>query len=252
MKIHPNVLILLICLAMTVFFTSLVVETQRNRTSLASLRNTRTLAAPDAFAVPPLAAGRRGLNWSDHDTGLSDLLTNGQQFLNAGNHEAAAKVYQAALEQQPDNQQALAAMGVVCFIQKDYEAAKSRLRRYFDLAEQDNPMLRMYLGVALMRQGKYPKALLEIQRVLPVAPEDETLNFSLACIHARLGDQNQAMAHLDKAFQTMGASILTQISTPDLDTLRDLKAFQTLVRTAMLLHQPETATAERPSSPPLQ
>ncbi len=235
--------ILAAALALTVFLTSLVLETQKTGEQRASVRSVH---------VDAVLAGTKGLLTNYQNKGsillsaetdgkpnepLQDLLDEAQNLVNAGNLEAAAEVMRRALKLDEENVNLVASLAAVHFARHEYALAEAYLQRLVKANVELDLTSRSRLGVAQMRQGKYEVARKNLSVVLEQQPNDGALHFALACTHAELNNQQSALYHLELAYAKMGLSLLNHISDPHLDRIREAEEFQRVVHALRSLDQ---------------
>jgi len=234
-NVRRGVVILAISLALTVFLTSLVLETRDNAAlySVARRQGVDAIPSPGPFTIDDLAVG--GVD-SDHDTKGSspaELVAEAHKLCQTGSPGAAADRYRDALALEPDNREALGALGMLCFSRGQYREAEAYIQRLVALKPVADHMWYGHLGVAQMRQGKCELALHNLQIVLQHEPDDGALHFALACIYAHLEATGKALDHLEMAHKQLGPELLGYISDHNLDSLRDHERFQQIVRAAV-------------------
>ena len=186
----------------------------------ALLDHNRGVSAAFAVLVDKNESGTKGSDW--------------RHFWRAGNFEGAVELLRRALQAEPDNRETLRYLGSACFERRDYAASEKHLLRLIALEPEVDPLCRMRLGVAQMRQQKYGAALGNLKILLREDPRDGALHFALACVYSRLLNANRALYHLQMAYTNLGGSILSHISDPHLDSLRNNKKFLQIVRTARI------------------
>jgi len=244
-----SIAILGVCLALTVFFTSIVLETQQGESASPRVVRRAIDASPMSFNAPatpylggaPLVAlsTAPGAAQSDAD----ELVTRAAAFYDAGNKHGAIELCRSALKRDPTDMDAKALLGCILFSDRQYEEAERCLSECAKADAGGSPLIRARLGVAQMRLGRYEPALENLRGVLREQPRDGALHFALACTHAKLGDQELALQHLRVASELLGGALLQHISDPQLDSLRESCAFQKIVRRAVRAHQHRAASA---------
>jgi len=248
-----NIPLLAVTLTLTVFLTSLVLETRDSGS------NRARVPPPELDAVP--AGGQFGivdagmlepvLRQTSPDScpsRVQEFLAEAKRFHDSGNSVGALELLRAVLILDTDHVQAIRAMGRILFADGQYEQAEPYLRRELQLSADPERLLRMRLGVAQMRQNKYGPALENLKIVLQHAPGDGAVHFALVCIYAEIGEQSRALYHLDQARTQLGATLLAHISDPHLDNLRHLRHFQRIV--CSVSRRRESAPMSLPQTPP--
>lgn len=238
---------LAVTLALTVFLTSLVLETRDNRGHRASIHF--GAANGTQVLLPRSASGSRLLDARTELASRSDeLLGEAWRFYESGNYSGALELVRAAARTDPNNPTVLEALGTVHFSLQDYAEAEAYLTRLLEVKPEMDDVSRMRLAVSQMRQRKYPAALQHLKVVAARAPGDGAVNFALACVYASLHRTEAATDHLELAYAHMGFGLLAHISDPQLDSLRGAERFQAILRAA----RAATAVAQAPAARPHQ
>jgi adenylate cyclase len=122
-----------------------------------------------------------------------------------------------------------------------------RAERNIELNPRDIRTLSLGSG-ALYRDGQHARAIEWSQRALELNPEDLSAILNAVCLHANLGDKEQAISLLERAI-TLGWGHREWIENDrDYDSLRDDPRFKKLMTRLKLSTRPEsgaTATAPR-------
>jgi tetratricopeptide (TPR) repeat protein len=85
-------------------------------------------------------------------------------------------------------------------------------------------------GELLTRKGLYEKALVIDRRLVRLLPEDPVVRYNLACSLALAGEAIEAIEHLRVALECGYEDIEYLLADSDLASLRDVPAYQALVR----------------------
>jgi tetratricopeptide (TPR) repeat protein len=96
------------------------------------------------------AFGVLGLMGCSATTGF---VRQGQHALAAGDYDRATQAFSLALVENPQHVGALTSLGIAYYRQEAFEAAIDALERAEALAP-DDPRVRLYLGLAYLRQGQ--------------------------------------------------------------------------------------------------
>jgi adenylate cyclase len=107
---------------------------------------------------------------------------------------------------------------------KGIAAAKRQLERFPD--DQDS---RLHLAMLYARMGLRPEAQAEIDRAHEIGPKDGYTSFHIGCVHAVLGNSEEAIAALAAA-QSRGYFVRAEQRNSEFDALRGMPAFQALAR----------------------
>ena len=129
---------------------------------------------------------------------VADLITEGNEALEAGKSKAAIEKYQKAVETQPEDEDAhfnlgiaLARAGKTDEAKKAYERA---LEIFPDYAEVHNN-----LGNLLMKEGKFPEAIEHFKKSIATMPENSSAHNNYGTALARQGNVNEAVTHFAEA-----------------------------------------------------
>ena len=234
-------------LALTVFLTSLVVETQQTRPGGDRDSLARLDFAEDVAAALPADSGSGTAPAAEPDDRLAGLLVQAKRFAQAGNLDGAAEIFRAVLNADPDERTALQALGIILFSREDYVGAEHVLKHLTAIEPDADVMYYSRLGVAQMRLQKYGPALESLKVVLAETPRDGALHFAFACIHARLMQTDLALHHFEIAHAFLGPALLPHLSDPHLDNLRSTERFARIAHslrtgarsTALLVQDPD-------------
>lgn len=131
----------------------------------------------------------------------------GEIQLALGNEEAAGKLFETAVTLA--TKEALRYIGEVAsrvaaiYAEKNPEQAEKFLRRALDakgayLSKEDIGTFNR-LGILLRNQGKWKEALVEYQKALKVAPDDENLYYNMGMACAEGKEFREAQVHMLKA-----------------------------------------------------
>ena len=257
-RMRTGIPILIATLALTVFLTSLVLETRDTNAARASITmgslegggaspSERVLMGPyqpQDEVLADLQEGEAG------EARLRELLIQARRFANAGNLDGAAELFQAVLAAAPENAEALHALGAIHLVRQRYEEAESFLRRTIELEPEVDYMCRLRLGVAQMHQKKYGLAVENLKIALRVKPDDGATHFTLACIYSRLAEKKHALFHLEQAYAQLGYGILAHTSDPHLDNIRETEFFQRVIHAARVKYREAAAVAASPHDTP--
>lgn len=148
--------------------------------------------APDATsgaaASPASAATAR-----THVLSGSDLLSRGQL-------DEAEREFRLALEQEPNNQDALAGLGRVQVQRGQFSDAVPLLERATRVSSQMVSAFRS-LGDAHLAMGDLEKSATAYRQAVALAPEDVSLRLALAHSLTEVGDYNEALSVCRNSFR---------------------------------------------------
>jgi len=252
-RMKTSIVILGVCLALTVFLTSLVLETKSSPSRQARIGISRldaVLTNGDALIGQtspgtPASDGTVAPRVLLRESRGGELLAKAHHFRRSGNFSGAIELYKSVLEIEPRQAEALDALGSTCFSSQRYAEAETYMRSFIEVSPEPNCMGRMRLAVSQMRQSKYGPALDNLKIVLQDDPEDAGVHFALACVYSELTQTDRALYHLGRAHARMGTTILGHISDPHLDNLRRTKRFHRIVRSARGLYSKGAIVSSR-------
>jgi tetratricopeptide (TPR) repeat protein len=238
MKSH--IPILATALALTVFLTSLVLETRESQGSRAKiaggvavtgsrpdtslyLAHLQMDAQPLGGKFPDTAEDRIALLWGKART----------EYFERSNPIMAADYLERILKTDAADLQALDAAAQIYSGLAWYEQAEARLLRLLELDPDADSVYRFRLGVVRMRLGNYEDALADLLTVYTGAAEDGAVNFALACAYAGMGEPDLAMQHLRSAAVLLEARVFVEhLREPLLQSLSAQPEFLQLRRQA--------------------
>jgi TolB-like protein/class 3 adenylate cyclase/Flp pilus assembly protein TadD len=152
-----------------------------------------------------------------------------------GNYQKAAWLFQAAQHIRPNDYQSKLLIGV-CYDRLGLtEKARLSRERGVKIAEELlklNPgnTRALYMGAnGLVILGEKEKGLEWLQRALALEPEDAMLLYNAGCIYALCDQQEEALNCLEKALENGLTQKAWYIHDGDLDSLRNLPRFQSLM-----------------------
>ncbi len=82
---------------------------------------------------------------------------------------------------------------------------------------------------ALMYMGRTAEAKTWMNRILEANPEDAGMHYDAACLYARMGEREQAIAYLRKAMELGYRAFVHIVQDNDLDSIRDDAEFRELI-----------------------
>lgn len=144
-------------------------------------------------------------------------------------YQEAAKILSQVLEQDPDFWVAHWGLGSSYVQMKKYPEALAELERAATLSQRD-PGTISSLAVAEVRAGKVAEARKLLAELLKAARRQAASGTDIAVAYAALGEREQAIAWLEKAYSTHAHDLLSLDADPWWDSLRGDKRFQDLRR----------------------
>jgi serine/threonine-protein kinase len=207
------------------FYSILLLQSGRNESALLELRTARQL---DPLS-PSICAG---IAWAHYYAGNYDLAL-----------EQIAKVFDIA----PEHVEGFACRGLVAIRQGRYAESISWLER--GVASSGNSPLGMgFLGYAYALAGRPADARAILTQFIQVAKQRYVSTIAPALIHIGLGERQEAMEWLDKAYQGRDAFLAYAKIFPPFDPLREMPKFQELLGKLSLASSEEQLTSEVLSS----
>jgi Flp pilus assembly protein TadD len=113
-------------------------------------------------------------------------------------------LWQATVSEQPDNQRARVAYGVVLSSARRFAEAETELQSAVALSPAD-PIARGRLGIVQAAQGKFDEAIANLERALQSRPDDVDAHRALGQVYAIRQEEAPAVSHLERALQ-LGAA----------------------------------------------
>jgi len=168
------------------------------------------LAAMDRFSEA-LAAARTGLQLDPFSTAAK--LTLGEIYFNARQYEQAITEYRQSIQLDPNDPAPYNWLATVYEHQGMYELAVRARRRALTLSG-DRPQDAAELGNSYRESGTEGYLMWRLGRL-----EDQYAPYTIAEIHAQLGDQAQAFAWLEKAYQQRHTQMVMLKVSPSWDSL---------------------------------
>ncbi len=125
-------------------------------------------------------------------------MLRGRRAYRAGQLEAAAEAFRAAVASEPDSVAARVNLGTVLSRLGDAAGAVLQFRAALEL-EPDNPTARFNLGSLLASQGHFESAIAELAEATRLEPGDAGIRVALAGVRGRAGDWQGALADYRQA-----------------------------------------------------
>jgi hypothetical protein len=197
-------------------------------------------AAPEAWAKGVLLVGPRGLSGAVHvSAGCQAPVgkNGGLVFTRAAAPKAAGSVT-PKVKPPPATagavEQARAAMrdGATWLGEGNFEKARARFEEAVALAPK-LPEAYNGVGVSYRGRGDFAAALTWYKKALGVDPDFGDAYYNMACVYALSGQPDLALRYLQIAAVNGYATAEGIGEDPDLASLRELKAYQALVRARM-------------------
>jgi Tfp pilus assembly protein PilF len=150
---------------------------------------------PAAAAGEVTAASGEGKEPSEI---VADLITEGNEALEAGKAKAAIEKYQKAVETQPEDEDAHFNLGIALARAGKTEEAKKAYERALEIFP-DYSEVHNNLGNLLMKEGKFPEAIEHFKKSLATMPDNSSAHNNYGTALARQGNVNEAVTHFAEA-----------------------------------------------------
>ena len=99
------------------------------------------------------------------------------------------------------------------------------------LQNPDDSRARMFYAIALAELGRKDQAIAEGAAAVDLSPNDSVMLYNGACLYARLGEKQKAIATLREAIAAGVTNFSWMAHDPDLDSLRAEPDFVALFQT---------------------
>lgn len=147
--------------------------------------------AANPFAYPMLAREMATYLTFRHDQRVADLLAEIIMAPSSLKPEERLTMLSDAEKMNGDNAGLVAVTGLIHYLQKAYDPARSKFEHALKL-KSDLPMARLNLAYLDYDTGNYQQALAEFNRFLEKSPQDTMAIYGAALSHYRLGQNQQA------------------------------------------------------------
>jgi Flp pilus assembly protein TadD len=148
----------------------------------------------------PMATARPSTAHVAPPGGFLDTSREGTAAFLTGDLQGARRKFEAALEQKPDDPEALNSIGQILDRQGDLEGAVARFEKAISIAP-DRWAYHFNLAHAAGRQGDWTRAADEYREAARLFPEDYAIQFNLALAVQRSGDAGAAIPEFEKAIR---------------------------------------------------
>ncbi len=202
--------------------------------------------APQPERLPPLSAPEsndirvaRGVKTGP----LASQLGKAYQAFNGGDLASARQQYEAALQQDPNNRDALLGLASIATREQQPQQAAGFYLRLLELDPQDGAAI---AGLVNLRQGDPAQNEVRLKAVLANHPDAAPVHFALGNLYAQQGrwqDAQQAYFHAYSAAPT-NADYAYNLAI-GLDRLNQSKLAATYYQRALTLSQDSAATFDR-------
>jgi serine/threonine protein kinase/Tfp pilus assembly protein PilF len=154
-------------------------------------------------------------------------VSEGQILYDARRYDEAIQQFQSILKAEPDDSFTLAYLGYVYASKGDFPEAISHYRKYIEI-EGETSSTQCYLGYALAKSGHRNEALELLNKVKTT--KEYVSPGELATLYSGLGDNEQAMASLEKAYAAHDIQLQFLKVEPHYDSLRSDPRFADIMR----------------------
>ena len=152
-----------------------------------------------------------------------------------GKLDDALELFRRVIDIQPsfyvaynDLKQTLLKLGRHQEAEEAYQRVIALMPNYL-LRHPDGSRARMFFAIALCDSGKHQEAIREGKAAMDSSPGDSVMLYNGACLYARLGEPERAVAALKQAIALGVVNYGWMENDPDLDSIRDNPEFQALM-----------------------
>jgi tetratricopeptide (TPR) repeat protein len=203
-------------------------------------------SAPHAERLPPLAAPEssdirvaRGVKTGP----LAGQLGSAYQAFNGGDLSSARQQYEAALQHDPNNRDALLGLASIATREQQPQQAAGYYLRLLELDPQDGAAI---AGLVNLRQGDPAQNELRLKGVLAAHPDAAPVHFALGNLYAQQGRWQEAQQAYFQAYSAAPANADYAYNLAiGLDRLNQGKLAATYYQRALTLSQDSAATFDR-------
>jgi len=203
-------------------------------------------SAPHAERLPPLAAPEssdirvaRGVKTGP----LASQLGSAYQAFNGGDLSSARQQYEAALQHDPNNRDALLGLASIATREQQPQQAAGYYLRLLELDPQDGAAI---AGLVNLRQGDPAQNELRLKGVLAAHPDAAPVHFALGNLYAQQGRWQEAQQAYFQAYSAAPANADYAYNLAiGLDRLNQGKLAATYYQRALTLSQDSAATFDR-------
>ncbi len=152
---------------------------------------------------------------------LTSKINLGIVYSEARQYDRAVGQFKNLLELAPNNGWLRLNLGVAHVCQRRYEEGLAEIQKVIESPEViPNQYPRGYLAWAYAEAGKRGEALKLLNELKPLTQQYPVLTIEIARTYAVLGEQDQAFAWLDRAYQARTYRLLLINCFPEFDSLR--------------------------------
>ena len=144
-----------------------------------------------------------------------EIVNDGEWYVVSGDYDTAQRLYEKALRANPENLNALRAMGRLYHAKGEYDTAEEYLKRVLEVKPHDRGVW-AHLGLTYMEAERYEDAIAAFRKALEAAPNVLVPPYRLiAQAYVKLGDEDAALAALEEGiskrpdFETHFRDLLT-------------------------------------------
>ncbi len=182
------------------------------------------LEKPSKTAKPIQVDGPEAKSTPD----LKKLLSEAFKAYDEGNFAVAEDKFRTVLLFEPENVKALSSLGGLLYRQGKYSDAELFFRAQTKLVPDDSAAYNN-LGAALAKQRKFAEAIKSVEMGLEINPESGVALFNLSGMNSLAGNTQEAIDNFKKAYLKLGERILPLSSDPNLDNIRYLPEFKSII-----------------------
>jgi Tfp pilus assembly protein PilF len=181
-----------------------VKNTMHNRNLEQSSPTTQTIEIHRGQKAPAISINNKAKSTSfpgisvsekdDHELSSNELLSSAYQALMVGHYEAAAVLYKKAVAQDPNNVNAIYALGTIYQKQQDLELAKQYYTQV--LSQQPSHQKALNNFLTILSADKPEAALHELLELEQVMPNFAPIKAQIGLVYAAMNDYTQGERYI--------------------------------------------------------
>jgi len=162
---------------------------------------------------------------------LPTRLNLGYVYMHARQYDLAIEQYRNLLDLSPNGDLARLSLGTAYVYQRRYDEGLAEIQRV--IATRENAPVqsaKSRLAWAYAQAGKRSEALKLLDELKPLAQQSPALTVMIARTYAVLGERDQAIDWLERAYQVRAGSLLSINGFPEFDSLHSDPRWKELLR----------------------
>jgi tetratricopeptide (TPR) repeat protein len=160
---------------------------------------------------------------------VQTLLQSAAALRAAGHYDQAVGAFREALDKAPELSRAHFQLGITYVYKGELSEALDQLEAAVRLAP-GNPRFRAYLGYAYAASGKPAKAQQVLESLKQLSEQQYVSPLGIAAIHLALGEREQALVWLERAYQARDSDLVGMATDARLRLLLSDARFRDLLR----------------------